>query len=139
MTSVASHHQPRLAREHPNAMRYALGGMLAFGALNAFAGGYYGMAGAEDVPREWLEGSPFEDYFVPSLVLFGIVGGSLLAAAVGVFARRRHARLAAHAAGLVVLGWLALETLIIGYVSWMQPVTAVGALAIVLLAWLQAE
>jgi hypothetical protein len=26
-----------------------LGSLLAFGTLNAFAGGYYGMAGAEDV------------------------------------------------------------------------------------------
>ena len=34
-------------RGHANALRYALGGLLAFGALNAFAGGYYGMAGAE--------------------------------------------------------------------------------------------
>src|SRR6185503_7859661 len=40
-------------------LRGVLGGLLAFGALNAFAGGLYGMSGAPDVPREWLEGSPF--------------------------------------------------------------------------------
>jgi hypothetical protein len=127
------------ARGHPAAVRYALGGLLAFGALNAFGGGYYGMAGAKDVPREWLEGSPFDNYFIPSLVLFVVVGVSLLAAAIAVFAGLRLARRAALAAGFVVLGWITVETLVIGYVSWMQPATTMGALLILLLAWLQPE
>lgn len=130
---------PALALGHPAAIRYLLGSLLAFGALNAFAGGYYGMSGAEDVPREWLEGSPFGDYFIPGLVLFVLVGGSLLAAAIAVFAGLALARVAAVAAGVVVLGWLAVETLVIGYVSWMQPATTIGALLILLLAWLQPE
>ncbi len=28
-------------------VRYALGGLLVFGALNAFGGGYYGLSGAK--------------------------------------------------------------------------------------------
>jgi hypothetical protein len=84
-------------------------------------------------------GKPFDDYFVPGLVLFLVVGGSLLAAAIAVFADLRIARLAALGAGLVVLAWLAVETLIVGYVSWMQPATTIGALVILLLAWLQNE
>jgi hypothetical protein len=125
-----------IARGHPDALRYVLGGVLAFGALNAFGGGYYGMAGAEDVPREWLEGSPFDDYFIPGLVLFVVVGGSFLAAAIAVFANLRIARTAAYAAGAIVLGWLAVETAIIGYVSWMQPATTAAGLLVLLLAWL---
>ncbi len=138
MTHLALRH-PTVGRPHPTVIRYSLGGLLAFGALNAFAGGYYGMSGAEDVPREWLEGSPFDDYFIPGLVLFLVVGGSMLAAAIAVFADLRIARLAALGAGLVVLAWLAVETLIVGYVSWMQPATTIGALVILLLAWLQNE
>ena len=125
-----------IARGHPAALRYVLGGLLAFGALNAFGGGYYGMSGAEGVPRGWLEGSPFDDYFIPSLVLFVVVGGSFLVAAIAVFAKVRIARTAAFAAGAIVLGWLAVETAIIGYVSWMQPATMVGGLLVLLLAWL---
>jgi hypothetical protein len=30
------------SQSQSSAVRYALGGLLAFGALNAFAGGYYG-------------------------------------------------------------------------------------------------
>ena len=111
-------------------------GLLAFGAVNAFAGGYYGMAGAEDVPKEWLEGSPFENYFIPGLVLFVVVGGSFLAAAIAVSARLPVARTVASAAGAIVLGWLVAETAIIGYVWWMQPATTIGGLLILLLAWL---
>lgn len=73
-------------------IRYLLGGLLAFGAANALAGGHYGLAGAEGVPTEWLEGSPFRDYLIPGLVLFTIVRGGLLLAAIAVFARRRMAR-----------------------------------------------
>ena len=130
-------HSQTIARAHPAAFRYVLGGLLAFGALNAFGGGYYGMSGAENVPKDWLEGSPFDDYFVPGLVLFVVVGGAFLAAAIAVFAKLRVARTAAFGAGAIVLGWLAVETAVIGYVSWMQPATTIGGLLVVLLAWLQ--
>ena len=69
-------------------MKNALGILLLFLALNAFGGGYYGMAGAKDVPVEWLEGSPFNNYFLPALILFVIVGGSSLTASLLVF--RKH-------------------------------------------------
>ena len=125
-----------IGRGHRTAVRIALGVLLAFGALNAFGGGYYGMSGAEGVPKEWLEGTPFDDYFIPSLILFLVVGGSFLAAAIAVFADLRVARAAALIAGAVVLAWLTVETAMIGYVSWMQPVTAIGALLVLALAWL---
>ena len=113
---------------------YVLGFLLAFGALNAFAGGYYGMAGADGVPRDWLTGSPFRDYRVPGLILFVVVGGAFLFAAMTVLARAEIGRTAALAAGAIVLGWLAVQLAIIGYVSWMQPVTAAVGFAILLLA-----
>jgi hypothetical protein len=118
------------------AIRYLLGSLLAFGALNAFAGGYYGLAGAEGVPREWLEGTPFNDYFYPSLILLVVVGGSCLVAAAAVFARFRVGRFAAFAAAAVLLIWLAVELLMLGYISWMQPATAAGAFVVLILAWL---
>lgn len=114
--------------------RYLLGGLLAFGALNAFAGGVYGLSGAEGVPLEWLEGSPFRSYFVPSLILFFIVGGSFLFAAIAVFSGSRIARFSALGAGTVVLVWIVVQVSVIGYVSWMQPTTAAGGLLIVLLS-----
>ena len=51
-------------------IRRSLGTLLLLVALNAFGGGWYGMAGADAVPISWLEGSPFRDYFIPSMILF---------------------------------------------------------------------
>jgi len=116
-------------------VRYALGGLLAFGALNAFAGGYYGLSGATGVPVEWLHGSPFSDYSIPSLILFIVVGGSFLIAAISVIARARVARASALTAGAIVLIWIAVQLAILGYVSWMQPATVIGGVLILLLAW----
>lgn len=116
-------------------VRYVLGMLLAFGALNAFAGGYYGLSGAPGVPVEWLAGSPFENYFVPSLILFVIVGGTLGFAALAVLAGFRVARRSALIAGTIVLAWIIAQVAVIGYVSWMQPATFIGGLAVLVLAW----
>ena len=120
---------------HSMTIRYSLGALLAFGALNAFGGGYYGLSGAEGVPLEWLSGSPFTDYSVPSLILLVVVGGSFLVAAIAVIAGVRSARLIALTAGIVVLGWLAAQVAIIGYVSWMQTATGVAGVLVLVLAW----
>ena len=116
------------------ALRVLLGVLLGFAALNALGGAYYGLAGAPGVPTEWLQGSPFSDYTVPSIILGVVVGGSFLVASIAVFARWRNARLLATAAGVIVLGWLVVQLAIIGYVSWMQPATAVWGIAIAFVA-----
>jgi hypothetical protein len=116
-------------------VRHLLGALLVFGALNAFGGGYYGLSGAEGIPTEWLRGSPFSDFVVPSLILIGVVGVAFLIAAVAVFRAWRRDRFFALGAGAIVLSWLAAETAIIGYVSWMQPITAIAAVVILALAW----
>jgi hypothetical protein len=111
--------------------------LLAFGAINAVAGGYYGLSGAPGVPVEWLAGSPFKDYFIPSLILMVVVGGAFSFAAVAVVARSRLARVSAFAAGMVVLVWITVQLAIIGYVSWMQPATVVAGMLVLILAWLR--
>lgn len=116
-------------------VRNALGILLIVLAINAFGGGYYGMAGAKNIPTEWLKGSPFSNYFVPSLILFVGIGGSALLAAIFVFRQYTQARKAAFICGIIVILWLIAQVTIIGYVSWMQPTTAVAAILILLLAW----
>lgn len=112
---------------------YLLGILLAFGALNAFGGGYYGMSGAKDIPLEWLDGSPFKSYFIPSLILFTIVGGSFLAASIANFKKHKYARQMTFAAMAIVFIWLSVQILIIGYTSWMQSVTAIFAIVTTIL------
>jgi hypothetical protein len=96
----------------------------------------YQHSGAGAVPTGWLKGSPFVDYFVPSLILLVVVGGSFLTAAYAVLAGLRIGRRAALAAGFVVLGWLTAQIAIIGYVSWMQPTIGAAGILVIGLAWL---
>jgi hypothetical protein len=81
-----------------------------------------------------LERTPFRDYFVPSLVLFFVVGGSMAVAAILVLTRAKGSRLAAAAAGTIVVGWIVAQVAFIGWMSWLQPVTAVAGLLVTGLA-----
>jgi hypothetical protein len=114
--------------------RYTLGSLLALVALNAFGGGIYGLMGAKEIPLRWLEGSPFTSYFLPSLILFSVVGGSLALGAIAVFASWRSARVLSTNAGIVLLLWITVQVAFIGFVSWLQPVMGIVALAFVILA-----
>jgi hypothetical protein len=118
-------------------MRWMLAGLLLVVAVNAFGGGWYGMAGAPGVPIEWLDGSPFDSYLVPSVILFAVVGGTFLIAAIGVLARARWSWFAVAAAVVVATVWLTTQLAIIGAVSWLQPATAAAIVAVALLAWRQ--
>ncbi len=115
-------------------IRFMLGAILILVAINAFGGGYYGMAGAKDIPVEWLEESPFPDYFIPSLFLFVVIGGLTLFSGIAVFRRLPIARKAAFSCGIIILLWIAIQITIIGYVSWMQPTTTIAAVLILLLS-----
>ncbi|HRO43816.1 MAG TPA: hypothetical protein PL009_13345 [Flavipsychrobacter sp.] len=117
-----------------NIIRYSLGIILFIVAVNAFAGGYYGLVGAKNVPIEWLMGSPFKSYFIPSLILFTIVGGSSLVAAIAVLIKRKWAKTASIFAGLIMLIWIGAQLSIIGYVSWLQPAILACGVATIALA-----
>jgi hypothetical protein len=120
-------------------IRITLGILLLIIAINAFGGGYYGMSGAKDMPLEWLAGSPFKNYFVPSLFLFFGIGGSCLLAAIAVFKKHRLAGIFSLFCGLLIISWLVVQVAIIGYVSWMQPTTAIFALLIILLTGIHSK
>lgn len=116
-------------------VQVVLGSLLVVTALNAFGGGVYGIAGARGVPVAWLAGSPFADYRLPGLILFALVGGSLTWATVEVIGATSRARRVAFGAGQVLVAWLAVQVAIIGYVSWLQPVVALIAASVCVLAW----
>lgn len=102
-------------------------------AVNAVGGGIYGLAGAKDVPLEWLEGSLFDSYLIPSLVLLILVGGSMAVACALHVAGHRRATDASIAAASILLGWIAVEVTIIPF-SWLQPVFAILGLLVLVLA-----
>jgi hypothetical protein len=102
--------------------------------LNAFGGGYYGLAGAKDIPTSWLDGSPFGSFFIPSLFLFVVIGGGMLAATLVWWRKSSLAPWVSLAMGVTLMLWIVAQVSIIGYVSWMQPTSFVAGAAIVALA-----
>lgn len=124
-----------MARENNGIIRYTLAAILLVVALNAFGGGCYGLAGARDVPKEWLEDSPFRSYFLPSLVLLIVVGGSSLTAALLSFINHRLKIKAAFIAGIIMLLWIGVQLGFIGYVSWLQPAVALAGVITLVLAF----
>jgi hypothetical protein len=94
----------------------ALEVFLSVGALGGGAALILGPRGEIlPLPLSALKSSPFDSYFVPGLILFGILGlGPLVAAAL---AWRRHslAPLSAAVVGVALLTWVAVEIATIGY------------------------
>lgn len=112
----------------------ALAAIEAVVGINAVGGMVYAVAGAKDVPIEWLDGSPFRDYRMPGIVLGTVVGGTNLAAAAAVAKSHPAARRVSLTAAAVTAGWIAAQFAIIGYRSPLQPAIVGTSLATAYLA-----
>lgn len=105
-----------------------------FVGVSALGGGIYGMSGAKGVPLELLEGSMFSNYFVPSLILFLVVGGSSILTMIMTSKGKKNARRIAILTGVIILVWIVFQLNIIGYESWLQPFIAIAGISILLLS-----
>jgi hypothetical protein len=63
----------------------------------------------------WIEHTLLPSWTVPGMLLMVLVGGGMVAAAAATLRARTLAAPAALAMGLVLLAWLAIETLMIGW------------------------
>lgn len=116
-------------------------------SLGALGGGLGLMAGprGEIIPLQVaaLEGSPFDTYFVPGLILFAVLGLGPLVAAALAWVRQPVAPLAALVVGVGLLIWLIVEIAIVGYSSNppLQPIYLMLGVAIVAAAlrWLRSQ
>lgn len=61
------------------------------------------------MPRSFLAGTPFDSYVIPGLILGLVVGGTRLAAAVGIMARWSSALVLATVAGFGMIIWTFVE------------------------------
>ena len=105
-------------------------------AVNAFGGAIYALSGAPTVPVEWLRGTPFRDYTVPGLFL--LAGGlGMVLAAVAQLSRWPAAARWSEIVGALLMLWIIVQVAIIGYVSWMQPVSFIaGAVILGMAMWM---
>ncbi len=72
-------------------------------------------------PLEWLANTPFSDYTIPALVLAIGVGGSAVIGIITLFTGRRVGILASGAAGLILVGFISVEVILLKQgVSWTE-------------------
>ncbi len=115
-----------------------------FLSLGALGGGGALMLGSRGeiipLPLSALRGSPFDTYFLPGLILFGVLGLGPLAAALLALLRHPMAPFAAFVIGAALLTWLAVEIAIVGYTNDppLQPFYLIlgAAITLVGLTWL---
>ena len=92
------------------------------------------------LPLSALAGSPFDTYFVPGLILFGVLGFGPLIAARLAWLRHPLAPTSAFVVGAGLLIWVSVEIAIIGYSNEppLQAIYGILGVAIVLVAirWL---
>jgi len=104
---------------------YSLGILQAFIGVTAAAGGFGLISDPSGtkmaVSLEWLNGSPFADYFLPGLVLLAVIGVGNVLASVTSFVRNKFAAHLAVALGLFLALYMAVEVLFIGLRNLSQP------------------
>jgi len=116
-------------------------GALLFSAPN---GSLIGM------PVDYLKGSPFSNFLIPGIILFlfvGVyqifVGYSLLRRPTWHWPDKMNPCKSYHwvwaaswAAGVILLVWIIVETVLLGYISLLQPIIAVWGVILILLTLL---
>ncbi len=73
------------------------------------------------LPIEILQGSPFKDFLIPGIFLFGVNGLAGLAGAVICFVHSRFSAISGLILGIGLVVWIIVQLLTTGLISWMQP------------------
>jgi hypothetical protein len=84
-------------------------------AIPAIPSGIALMRDGMGLDRSWIAHTLLPDYTIPGLLLLVVIGGGMSAAAVASLRRPQLARPVGLTAGIVLLGWLAIETLMLGW------------------------
>lgn len=130
--------------------------LLVFIGIGAVISGAMLFAAPEGHLMQWstddLAGTPFSNYLIPGIILFLFVGIFPLFVAYGLLKKpswswpniinpmkKMHwAWTASWAAGVIMLIWITVETVLLGYLSFLQPVIAVYGIVIIVLTMLPA-
>lgn len=85
------------------------------------------------IPQEWLQGSVFQNYLVPGLILFIVLGVGPLFVLIGLWKTRRWGWTGSVLLGVALIIWIAVEILVIGYQA-DPPLQAIyGAVGVLIL------
>jgi hypothetical protein len=112
-----------------------LKGILLFNALSAIGGGVGLVTGALPVPVTLLRHTSLDSFVIPGLFLGVVIGGSALAGAIAQRAHASRARLMSFVSGVIMVGWIAGETVLVRGFSVLQGLYLLTGLLVVVLTW----
>lgn len=72
------------------------------------------------LPVSSLAGSPFDDFLIPGVILFVILGIYPIVVLYGLYTHREWAWPAAVSVGFALIIWIAVQGLIVGFGHWLQ-------------------
>ena len=110
-------------------------GVSIFNALSAFGGGAGLVTGMLPIPRSLLRHTPFDSYVIPGLFLGLVIGGTALAGAAALLTHARRSRSICISAGVIMVGWIVGETILIQGFSLLQGLYLLTGLLIAVRSW----
>jgi hypothetical protein len=115
---------PFLEKSNGMSWRYLSAALLVLNAIGALPAGAMLMADPSGrllgMRVHLLETSPFNDFFWPGLVLFLSNGVLSLVALAGLWARNRHAMRLVLLQGMVLIGWIVVQMLMLRTINPLQ-------------------
>lgn len=91
------------------------------------------MAGWTPAQAEWIEHTSFTSIYFPGLILFAVVGGSSLLAAMSVAKRLPSSSIASLLAGLILVFWIIGEVASIRSVHFLQLIYLLSGVSVIYL------
>lgn len=128
---MSTFEQRRLQR----ARRASLVGTAGFIAFWAFAGAVGLIGGGVDLGDEIIARLPLNSPALAGLLLAAIVGMPMTVTAILALRSHPRATLAGIGSGLLLLGWVLVQPLVIGQFNWLQPVFGLLGAIVCLLGW----
>jgi hypothetical protein len=104
-------------------------------AVNALYGGVGLIVNGLGMPAGWLAGTPFTSWTMPGVLLLVVVGAPMTLAAVAELRRSPAAYRLSITAGVLLVGWIAGQVVVLRHYFFLQPVLGVAALLVLALAW----
>jgi hypothetical protein len=125
MAAETERRQDMSTTSHPKRLRHLLGLIQAGVGLSAILGGARLVSdptgASAALPLDWLQGSPFSDYFIPGLLLLVAIGLGTSVAAGATWLGFHRAGLLAMASGLVLVVFILTEVWMVGLRTFLQP------------------
>jgi hypothetical protein len=115
--------------------------LLLFNGLGALYGGgnliMYPDGSGFRMPLSLLAHTPFHDFLIPGIILFVANGMSSIAVCAALLLNARYSWLLVMAQGVVLVGWIVIQVILIQGVGFLHFLFGFVGLALIVVAWLR--